>query len=292
MALLKRPRVIAGGGLKKPLAKPGLSKPGKVSSPTSGPKKKSISKDGSFARMQQEKEAWENRAKEPWRLSIPIGGKIVGYFLDDDEPWSRYEHKIGGGPNSRAKPFPCIKDTNEACPLCASEGKEGNHTLFLTIIVPVLKYKNKDGEQVTQRYAKRLVPIGMKMAGKYQRLYEKHGTFRGMKVTLIRDSKMDPGSGNDIEFEEMLSEATIKSLAKKGVAAVTEYAQKNRKDIKDLDTDFLQPFDYDEVMPTPNAKDLAKMAKVGLRRGVGSEDLDDESDFSGDDDGGGWGDDD
>jgi hypothetical protein len=258
-----------------------MKKPGMAGNPSGG-KRTSISKDGAFARAKQEQEAWENRIKEPWRLSIPIKGKVVGYFLDKGEPWSRYEHKIGGGPNSRAKPFPCIKDGDENCPLCDSEGKEGSYTMFLTIIIPVLKYTNKDGDVVTQKFAKRLVPIGMKMAGKYQRIFEKYGTFRGLKVTLTRDGKLDPGSGNDVEVEEQLAEAQIRGFAKKGVAAVEEYATKNRKDIKDLDTDFLNPFAYDELMPRPKAADLAKAAKVKNRSGggLGSEDFsDDDGDF-------------
>jgi hypothetical protein len=299
MALKKR--IVNTGGLKKPLAKPALGKtkvlarkPGKAGSDFDDePKKAKIKSGGAFDRANQEKEAQAAKKSEPWRLSVPVGGSVTGYFLDRGEPWSRYEHKIGGGPGKRPTILPCIKDSGEACPVCDKENKEGNYTLFLTLVIPVLKYtrKNERGreETVVQKYAKRLVPIGTRISGKYQRLYERHGTFRGMKVKIMRDGKMDAGSGSDIEFLEMLDEAQIKQLARKGVAAVTEYAEENRKDLKDLDTDYMNAFKYDEVMAQMDADDLAKAAKVSRNRGVGSADLNDDGDFGGDDDG--WGDD-
>jgi hypothetical protein len=131
--------------------------------------------------------------------------------------------------------------------------------MYLTCVVPIEQYKKADGEQVTRRFSKKLFPIKTKMAGKYQRLYEKHGNLRGAVLRVSRDNKMDPTTGNDVEFVKRLTEKQIQEYAK-GMQ-IKDADQRDRV----IKAKIAEAFDYDKVMPTPKAKELAAM--VGMKGG-------------------------
>jgi hypothetical protein len=230
---------------------------------------------GVFATAKAEKKKQDMKANRPWEVNVPVGGSLEVYFLDKGEPFARYEHSIGGGPNKRAEPYPCIKDSPEACPACQKEGKEGSYVLYLTCVVPIEKYENKDGETITRRFSKKLFPIRVKMASKYQRLYEKYGSFRGLVVRLHRDQKMDPRTGSDVEFVRRLSEKEILALAScQGIKGLNKESIDQIKKAK-ID----QPYDYARIFPPIKAKELAAMLgqRVGSR--VGSQEMDDDEDM-------------
>lgn len=295
MAILKRP------GLKTPASTParklgGLAKkPGKPGGDGgfgSGPKHKTKS-GGAFAAAAAERKKQELERLKPWNLSVGVGKSIEVYILDHGEPWTRYEHTVGGGPNSRGKIYPCIKDGNEQCPLCQRESKEGAFVMYLTCVVPIDSYEKADGEVVTRRFQKKLFPIKTKMSGKYQRLFETHGNLRGAVLRVSRDNKMDPATGNDVDYLRRLSEADIKKFA-----AAAGFKGDTKDQIIKAKID--EPYDYEKVMPRPSGKELAAM--VGVRTGgsVGSSDFEDDGyegdsgdwgagDDAGDTGTGGWG---
>lgn len=278
MALLKKPAAKKTlGALKKPAGKlGGIKKPSRASSDDFGdePTHKT-STTGAFAAARAERQKQELERLKPWNLSVPVGGSLEVYILDKGEPWKRYEHNIGGGPTSRGKTYPCIKDTNEQCPLCTREGKEGAFVMYLTCVVPVEKYEKQDGTVVTRRFQKKLFPIKTKMSGKYERLFEKHGNLRGAVLRVSRDGKMDPATGNDVELVKILPEAKIKEYAT--AAGIKDKDQRDQI----IKAKIAEPFEYEKVMPTPKAKELGAM--VGVRTGgsLGSSDFgdDDGDDF-------------
>jgi hypothetical protein len=270
-SLKPKPKTVAGTGFgqtnKKAKPKPG----------------------GAFAKADTEFQRYEERRNQPFRASVAVGESGEYYFLDRGEPWTRYEHNIGGGPNSRGEIYACIKDSDENCPACAKENKEGAFVMFLTSVQPYNKYTPKKGKNagktIVSRWRKQLFPIKIKMAKKYQRLYEAHGTFRGMVVRVHRDNQMDAGTGSDVEFVRMMTEKEIQTIAKT-LPKVTD--AKMKADL--LKANLAEPFDYDKTMPMPNAKKLAAM--IGAARSThGSADMDDEEagEFEG---ATGWGSDD
>lgn len=263
-----------GGANRKPVVK--AKGPGKP-----------VASGGAFGRAKQEKKLQELRRGTPYNVSCPVGGTLTVYIVDSGEPFYRYEHQVGASKTQRGTTFPCIQDGTEPCPLCASEGKTGTYVMYLTCVVPVDKYTKSGETQATvRRYQKKLFPIKVKMAGKYERLFKKRGTFRGQVLKLIRDGKLDPAIGNDFEEIRVMSEAEIKKLAK------GQGKDQARFDKETLD--FLvkakidEPFNYAEIFPRPSAKELAMMAKVkdaGGGGGLGDADFEDGDGF-GDE---GWG---
>lgn len=271
MAKLKRPTLA-----RKP-AKP-LRKPGKARDPFSGGSGKGkFKKGGSFDKLETEREKQELRRNQPFGVQVPVGGELTVYLLDRDEPWARYEHVIGAGPNKRGDTFPCIQDGDEPCPLCQKEGKPGSYVMYLTAVVPKESYTKKGERKPTvRRYQKKLFKITTMMGEKYKRLYAKYGTFRGMVLELHRDGDKSPRTGNDVEFVKMLSESEIKKLAAADGIKGIDRETKQRI----IKADLSEPFDYDEIMPRPTAKQLGALAHapVGDGGSIGGADFDEDED--------------
>ena len=272
--LLRRPGATpAKPTLKKPGLKTTLTKPAKADAGFSGPKLGKARAGGTWDKAEQAKKDQEARANMPWKASIPVGAVgVQAYFLDRGEPFSDYEHNIGGSKNKPGKTFPCIKDTNEPCPGCATDPKgDGYFVIRLSAVIPKITVIDKQGDKKTYHFQKKEWNVKTKMSGKYRRLWEKHGTFRGMVVSVSRDAKLDPATGNDVEFVRMLTEAEIKKFA----------ANPEFKD-KKLD----EPFDFAKLYAKPSAADLKK--RLGATgEAAGASDFSDDGDFS--DAAGEWG---
>lgn len=259
-----------------------VKKPLKAPPANDVPKKRAASKDGAFAQAKAEKKRVDMERNKPFGLSIPVGGEATVYLLDKTEPWYHYEHNIGGGPGKRGRMVPCIKDSNEMCPVCAKENKEGTFVMYLTCVVPVDRYKKKDGTVVKRAYQKKLFPIKTKMSEVFKRLFEEHGTFRGLVLKLNRDGEFDPGTGNQVRVVKKLPERQIAAYAK--AEGIKNLSSENRDYIVKAKID--EAFDYDQIFPKVNAAELAKMAHVSAGDGsVGNEDFEGD-DFGDDDD---WG---
>lgn len=271
MALLKKPLRT----LKLPVA----AKPSKAPPPVKG----RVKPGGAFDRVETEKKRWEAEKSKPWEISVPVGGSLNVYILDEGEPYATYQHDIGGGPNSRAKTYPCLQDTGEPCPLCNKEGKAGYFILYYTAVAPKETYTNKEGKEVTRRFQKKLFPIKIKMMEKYKREFIKQGgSMRGVKLRLIRDGKMDPKTGNDFEVMGRLTEAQIAKFAQGNFEGADN---ETRERIKRAELS--KAFDYTKTFPTIDSKTLAQMAGAGTKyggEGLGSADFDE--DDAADD---GWG---
>lgn len=280
---IRRPAPTLG----KPKPKLGLgAKPKRIANPFDDEEEEKAAKPkaGSvFETAAAERKRQEMERNRPWNLSVPVGKSMQVYILDEGEPWKRYEHTVGGGPNSRGKVMQCIKDTSENCPICAKEGKEGAFVLYLTCVVPKDSYTKEDGEVVTRHFQKKLFPIKTKMSAKYQRLFEKHGSLRGIVLKVSRDNKMDPATGSDVEVVRKMTEAEIQKLA---TGRQVPPGEKRDQIVKAKIAD---AFEYDKVMPSLKARELAQMIGVAHSKGgsvAGAADFD-ETSWDADDDWGG-----
>lgn len=292
MALLKKPS-SSTGGLKKPmLAKPGLksstslkkpgglAKPGKVGEFGGSTAKHKVSKGGAFAQADKAQAKQDLKRATQYRGSVPIGESLEVYFLDRGEPYWQYEHSLGGNANKAGEVYPCIKDTNENCPCCNVDPKgEGYFIMLLTAVIPKVTITKKSGETQTYHFQKKEWPIKVRMSKKYRRLYEAHGTFRGMVVKVTRDAKLDPSTGNDIEFVRMMSEKEIK-----------QWDAKFGKGKDPQKQSLIEPLDFATIHKLPSAEQLADM--IGASNNAagsadfGKEDNDDDEFSSA---GSGWG---
>jgi hypothetical protein len=233
--------------------------------------------------MQEEQERNEAQRElnrsimgSPFRFFCPSGETREIVVVDDAPDFFRYEHNLQ---NQRTKKWDifvaCINDHSN-CPVC-KETERGNYYAMYLTVVDLTGYTNRDGDEVP--WSKKLLVVKQQQQKKIMRLYERHGTLRGMVLQMTRDGDKDANIGNDIEFLEFMDEDELATYQ-------SEYTDQNGKK---HEVDGSVPFDYDAIFPTPTEQQLR--AIVGGKAEAGSREDDDRElgrgrGRGGDDDGG------
>lgn len=155
------------------------------------------------------------------------------------------------------------------CPLCSS-GDNKYFAWFLTVL-ELRSYETKDGKTVP--YSRRLMCIKQTQAVGFKRVLaaamKKHGTIRGVVLTLERDtverssSIGEPVLNDDGQMFNILEEDEL--LEEYGHAAI----KSKSGDVLVPRNGLLKAFDYDALFPKPDAKDIAK--RWGLSPQAGSD---------------------
>lgn len=196
------------------------------------------------------KAAAQASMKEPFRFYVKPGQSADIIIVDEAPDFFRTEHALM---NPRTKRFnlfvPCI-DEHTNCPACAVSDKPAYFAMYLTVI-DLTPFTNGAGEEV--EWTKKIMVVKATQQKKIMRLYEKHGTLRGMELTMTRDGDMDAAIGNDIEFQGFVPEEELQEY-------VTEYTDKEKK-VHEVFGD--EPFDYEDIYPDQSEKEIA--ALVGGR---------------------------
>lgn len=193
-------------------------------------------------RMKEEEQKAEVRKaaaqasmKEPFRFYVKPTESASIIIVDEAPDFFRMEHALQ---NPRTKRFnlfvPCI-DEHTNCPACAVSDKPAYFAMYLTVI-DLTPYE-KDGHEV--EWSKKMMVVKATQQKKIMRLYEKHGTLRGMELLMTRDGDMDAAIGNDIEFQGFVPEEEL-------LEYVTEYTDRERK-VHEVIGD--EPFDYEDIYP-------------------------------------------
>lgn len=214
-----------------------------------------------FARGRQEKKRGDENARRrqlPWDFYIDVkkGETQKDMILLDNEPVFIYEHSLQDSAGKWTTER-CIRDTGH-CPLCTKLGKEGTYVLKLTCI-DLTPYEKRDGTKM--KATKRIVTVKTQQLSKFERMFEKYGTFRGLKVRCYRETDKEARIGSDFEVMAKLSE---EKLAKYG---------------KDLNS----PLDFPKLFPLISEKELAN--RWGASRALGAKSLDEDDDDDADDSG-------
>lgn len=196
------------------------------------------------------KAAAQASMKEPFRFFVRPGESASIIIVDDAPDFFRMEHALM---NPRTKRFnlfvPCI-DEHTNCPACAASDKPPYFAMYLTVI-DLTPFTNGAGEEVD--WTKKMMVVKSTQQKKLMRLYEKHGTLRGMELVMTRDGDMDAAIGNDIEFQGFVDEEELETY-------VTEYTDKEKK-VHEVFGD--EPFDYEDIYPDLSEKEIS--ALVGGR---------------------------
>ena len=196
----------------------------------------------------------------PFRFYCPAGESREIVVVDDAPNFFRHEHNLQ---NQRSKKWDifvaCIND-HANCPVCKETDRSSYFAMYLTII-DLEPYENRNGETV--EWSKKLMVVKQTQQKKIMRLYERHGTLRGMVLQMTRDGDKDAAIGNDIEFIEFMSEEDLESY-------VTSYEDQNGKEHEVIGA---EPFDYDAIFPEPTEQQLR--AIVGGKAEAGSREDDD-----------------
>lgn len=215
---------------------------------------------------QRDREAAQRKERGfEFNMKIGEGGeKGVTIILTDkvrlpnQMPFFHYAHRWGFERND-PKTEVCIQDDPSGCPLCRSLNKKGTYEMVLTCIDtrPYTPQKGPNAGKTVRRSRKPYV-VKTGMIPQFERLYKQHKTFRGMVLTLFRDGQKSPGSGSQVQFVRMLTEA---ELAKYGPELST-------------------PIDYKKAYPRLTADQMASQYNLDSADGaIGSADV-----GSGDDD--------
>lgn len=160
---------------------------------------------------QQKRDA---RMNKPFSFWLKEGESANVILLDDAEPealFATYMHQWKGRSGKWDQEDVCIKDEG-VCPLCQKLEREGQFVMYLTCL-DSRPYTNKKG--VTIKYGRKLLPVKPTMIAKFERLYRKHGTFRGMMITLHRDGAKSTNIGDSVEFVKFVKPDFLEKIEKR-----------------------------------------------------------------------------
>lgn len=204
-----------------------------------------------FKRAKKEQKEAKRRAeknRQPFRFRLAVGeeAKII---LTSKEPFFMYEHQFQDNRGRWSQFETCIKDQGN-CPLCKKLDREGHYVMYISC-VDTRTYTDRNGKK--HKNTLKLLPVKTAMMAKFERLYKKYDTFRGIAIKLYRDTDKETNIGSELEIKGKMSESR---LAKYKKAA--------------LPVDFKAMFEY------PTEKEM--LERYGGKAVAGSEDFADDYD--------------
>lgn len=261
--------------------------------PNSGWVKTGTAALDALAKAEKDQADRKERGFMPLRMWIKKGEEVEVIILDEafvsDEPGVGgaliREHNLKDGEGKWGNFESCCADFAN-CPLCDKAGSEGfgasTYVVMLTVLVLKPWTNKKTGEE--HAYSRMLLPIKLGQKEKYLEL-QKHalreqGSMRGLYMVLRRgtgDQSISTGEPVMLDSGKMYDLIGEDEL----IADYGHDPVKNRegKVIKPANGD-LEPFDYNQLFPRPDADDLARrfgVRQAGSRRSV-AEDWDKDQD--------------
>lgn len=196
-----------------------------------------------------EQEARKNTPLMPFRFFTPVGDTKEIVIVDDAPSFVRHEHCMQDKRTKRWDVFlPCI-DENCNCPACSVSSRPSYFAMYFTVI-DLTPYVNGDGDEVP--FSKKLLVVKTAQQKKLIRLYERHGTLRGMVLAMTRDGEKTASIG-DPEFVEFMEEADLQSY-------VYDYTDKEGV-VHEVLCD--EPYDYEALFPEVDEETLAALVGGG-----------------------------
>jgi hypothetical protein len=180
----------------------------------------------------QAEAAAKNRAFRFW---LPDKGQTSITFLDGDldadgmlDIPMYYEHQVFMNGHYRNW-FACVAE-DEPCPIC-----EGGDTPMLVGCLTVIDHSEfKDKQGKVRKDEKRLFVAKRKTIQQLQLIAAKRGGLTGCLFDVARTGDKEANVGNMFDFTEKVAPAQLKKKYKENA----------------------EPFEYEEVIPHPSAKEL------------------------------------
>lgn len=180
----------------------------------------------------------------PFRFYCPVGESKDVIVVDNEPDFFRHEHSLKGQDGKWNVFCSCIAD-HANCPVCLSgPEKPAYFALYLTVI-DLTPYTNKEGIAVP--WSKKLLVVKSSQQKKFTRLFNQHGSLRGMVLQMTRDGEKDAAIGNDIECVGFVDEDGLETY-------YHVYQDKQNKDVEVIGG---EPFNYDEIFPAQTEEMLA-----------------------------------
>jgi hypothetical protein len=194
---------------------------------------------------------------------------ILDHSIEDGLAF--YEHNLQGADGKWDIYEPCIKDFAQ-CPICA-RFKESSYVLMLTCLV-LKPFTTKKG--VVVPHSKMLLPVRITQFDKFRDLEasakSEGGSLRGMYLIMKR-SKSDSKAAR-IGEPAMLEGGKLYDLIPEA-ELVRDYGHKEvrsedgTKVFRPANFD-ITPYDYDELFPKPDVKDIQTRYGADMRPPAGS----------------------
>lgn len=208
------------------------------------------------------REAAAQNAGAPFRFYCPVGETREFIIVDEEPDFFRFEHNLRNPRNGKWDIFcDCINE-NANCPVCKVAERPSYFAMYLTVI-DLTPYETSTGESV--EWSKKLLVVKPAQQKKFTRLFERHGTLRGMLISATRDGEKEASIGADHEFVEFVEEEDLLTYE-------TQYTDKKGKVHEVVGHEV---YDYDELFPASTEKMLR--ALVGGHAEPGSREDDDRS---------------
>lgn len=193
----------------------------------------------------QKRRAEERRAagNQPFRFRVPVGESRDIIICDDKPDFFMYEHALKDSEGKWGRVFTgCVKAFDN-CPVCEATQKESYYAMYLTV-VDLTPFSLRDGTEV--EFSRKLLVVKPAQQKKFLRFYNKEGTLRGAKFTMIRDGDKDAQIGNDIEFVEFVDEDELAGYTR------SWKDKEGKKHTEHCD----EPYDYEKLFEEPTTEKL------------------------------------
>lgn len=218
------------------------------------------------AETERQREAERRRAEGlymPFRFWVPVGETREVVILDSQLGPAFFEHQLQNPRNGRFDIHEACPKEWEPCCLCdgTAGGKESYYVMMLTV-ANLRQFQRRDGSMAT--FSRELLPVKAQQQGFFQRQLERHGTLRGLHLTMARDTKQTPAIGAP-EFVALYPEEEV--IATFGHPPVVD--QQGRV-VKQANVDAF-PFPYEKLFKKPSGEDLSRRYGGGMPAGSRAE---------------------
>ena len=212
-------------------------------------------KSGADARSRSEAElarqrdaAAKRNAPRAFRFWTGVGQQREIVILDTHPGPCFYEHQLQNMRTGKWDIHEACPKEWEPCPLCdgAAGGKESYYVMMLTC-VELAEWTDKHG--TVHPYSVRLLPVKAEQQGFFLRQYDRHGSLRGLRLLMTRDTKQSAAIGMP-EFIEMVPAENIVASFGHG-----EMRAQDGRVIKQANAD-CHPLDYGKLFRKPSGADL------------------------------------
>jgi hypothetical protein len=196
------------------------------------------------------REAARSGSLMPFRFFCPAGETREVIIVDDQPDFFRYEHNLKDRRTGKWNVFTACINEDANCPVCEVSDRPSYFALYLTVI-DLTPYDSEKHGYV--EWSKKLLVVKSMQQKKVMRLLERHGTLRGMRVSLTRDSDKDASIGNDIEFIEFVPEEELDAYVSE-----FEVDRDGKKEIVEVVGS--EVYDYEQLFPPQSEQSLRAIA--------------------------------
>lgn len=197
-------------------------------------------------RQAARRELAQNSTMMPFRFFTPVGETRELVVIDEVPNFFRFEHNLKDPRTKKWSTFCACLAENANCPACKVAERGAYFAMYLTVIDLTPYESEKHG---TVEWSKKLLVVKSAQQKKFTRLADKHGSMRGMVLSMTRDGEKDASIGNDIEFVEFMEEEELVTYE-----TTVTYERDGKKTEKEIIGH--EVFDYDELFPMPTEQQL------------------------------------